>query len=599
MDLATNSKNNPKLLYAYVNQNKKIRDSIRTLIDDEGLFTTDPNKITECLNNQFFKVFSEPGNDNDFPRPNEPLHKSCEISEQAFSPQSIYDALKSLDKSKSPGVDKLHPFILNESASGFSKVLSKIYTESYSTSVVPKSWRRANISPIFKKGLKTDPANYRPISLTSIPCKIIEKILKDFIMKHIFENKLINKCQHGFVRFKSCVTNLLETLDIITESLNLGFLVDLILLDFSKAFDLVSHAGLLLKLKSLGLDPKTIKWIESFLKDRKQRVVMGEIMSSWKDVLSGVPQGSVLGPLLFIIYINDMPDLIEHLCKLFADDSKVIAVIKNYQDSERLQTDLDKLVNWAQTWKMKFNHDKCKVMYFGKKNPKTVYKLNNYETGTQVALTETDNERDLGIQLSKDLKWNLQAKKAANKANSVLGMLKRTFMYWNCDSLKTLYTTFVRPHLEYAASAWSPYLSKDIKILESVQRRATKLVPCLRTLSYEERLKRLGLSTLVDRRIRGDMIQYFKCVKGINTVNWFNPNNIANSVGLIGPAGNIRGNKHRINRQFIKNFPQRDHFFTNRIVPYWNELPEEVINSRTVNSFKKKYDKYKIDGCAN
>ena len=140
-------------------------------------------------------------------------------------------------------------------------------------------------------------------------------------------------------------------------------------------------------------------------------MVLGETMSTWKDVLSGVPQGSVLGPLLFIIYINDMSELINHLCKLFADDSKVIAVIKDYQDSERLQSDLNKLVSWAQTWKMKFNYDKCKVMYFGKKNrTKSVYTLNNFETDSRVALTEIDNESDLGIQIFSDLKWNLKLK---------------------------------------------------------------------------------------------------------------------------------------------------------------------------------------------
>ena len=518
----------------------------------------------------------------------------CTIRNERFSPYSIYTELKALDKTKSPGSDGVHPHILNECAASFSEVLSQIYLKSFNTGIVPEAWKRANISPIFKKGKKTDPSNYRPISLTAIPCKIIEKILKSAITGHLFDNKLISKNQHGFVRFKSCVTNLLETLDIITESLNLGYLVDLILLDFSKAFDLVSHTGLLIKLKSMGLDSKIIDWIKSFLVNRKQRVVLGSIMSTWKDVLSGVPQGSVLGPLLFIIYINDMPGLLHHLCRLFADDSKIIAIIKNAQDTENLQIDLDKLGNWAQTWKMRFNYDKCKTMYFGKKNrPKKAYTLNNFETSTRSEITETDTERDLGIQISKDLKWNTQAKKAACKANSVLGMLKRTFLYWDCDILKILYTTFVRPHLEYASSVWSPYLKKDIKVLELVQRRATKLVPILKNLSYADRLKKLGLTTLEERRIRGDMIQYYKCLNGYNTVDWFCPNMTVSTSSLLGPAGGIRGNKPRLNRQFIRNFPQREHFFTNRIVPYWNDLPTRVIASKSINSFKSNYDKFK------
>ena len=366
LDLAIKSKNNRRLLYAYVNQNKTIKESIRALTYENGITTIDRLKISEILNNQFFKVFSDQGSEEDFPIIPPLTTNICTIRNDRFTPYSIYTELKTLDSTKSPGSDGVHPIILNECATSICEVLSIIYLKSFDTGVVPEAWKRANISPIFKKGKKTDPSNYRPISLTAIPCKIIEKILKSAIMGHLFDNKLVSKNQHGFVRFKSCVTNLLETLDIITENLNLGYLIYLILLDFSKAFDLVSHAGFIVKLKYMGLDSKIINWIKSFLSNRKQRVVLGRIMSTWKEVLSGVPQGSVLGPLLFIIYINDMPELLFHLCRLFADDSKIIAIIKNAHDIERLQLDLDQLGNWAQLWKMRFNYDKCKVMYFGK-----------------------------------------------------------------------------------------------------------------------------------------------------------------------------------------------------------------------------------------
>ena len=232
-------------------------------------------------------------------------------------------------------------------------------------------------------------------------------------------------------------------------------------------------------------------------------------------------------------------------------------------------------------------------VFWEKNSSKTVYTLKNFETSTRSIIMETDNERDLGVQLSKNFKWNIQVKNAANRANSVLGMLKRTFIYWNCDTLKNLYVTFVRPHLEYSSSVGSPYLKKDIKILELVQRRATKLAPHLKNLKYEERLKILGLTTLEERRIRGDMIQYYKCLNGYNKIDWFNPNTIVSSVSLNGPASSIRGNKHRLNRQFIRNFPQRENFFTNRIVPYWNDLPSVVIDSKSINSFKANYDKFK------
>ncbi len=180
------------------------------------------------------------------------------------------------------------------------------------------------------------------------------------MVQHLEEFGLISNHQHGFVKKKSCVTNLLEALDTISEIVHRGFSIDLIFLDFAKAFDMVSHNGILFKLKFYGFSNKIIKFIYSFLKGRKQKVVLGDVESDWKDVLSGVPQGSVLGPLLFIIHINDMLNLLNHICKLFADDSKLIGIIRNTQDSNILQSDIEKLIHWADDWPMQFNEEKFK-----------------------------------------------------------------------------------------------------------------------------------------------------------------------------------------------------------------------------------------------
>jgi hypothetical protein len=221
---------------------------------------------------------------------------------------------------------------------------------------------------------------------------------------------------------------------------------------------------------------------------------------------------------------------------------------------------------------MKFNIEKCKIMHIGNKNrSKTDYFLTNNETQLREKLEITNGERDLGIFITSDLKWDKQANKAANKANFVLGSLKRTFTSWTIDSMRILYTTFVRPHLEYASSTWSPYRKLDIKILESVQRRATKLVPSLKNRSYEDRLLSLGLKTLEERRDRGDMINYFKCENGFNKLNWYHPNKKMYSLNQIGPSGGIRGQKHRLERQFTGNCHQRNNFFINRIIPKWNK----------------------------
>jgi hypothetical protein len=457
--------------------------------------------------------------------------------------------------------------------------------------LVPDAWKDANITPLFKKDLRHAKQNYRPISLTAIIGKVMENLVKSPMVNYLSRYDLISKNQHGFVRKKSCMTNLLETLDIITEVVNRGFSIDLIFLDFAKAFDMVSHAGLLVKLKSFGFDDQLIKWMKSYLSGRRQRVVLGDIVSSWKDVLSGIPQGSILGPLLFLLFINDMPDLLNEFCKLFADDTKLIAAIRNTTDCLMLQTDIDKATHWAETWKMQFNNKKCKVMHIGKKNPTYQYTMQN-SISERTILEETSAERDLGIILSKDLKWKHQVQKAANKANSMLGVLKRTFSHWTPETVKILYTTFVRPHLEYASSAWSPYQKQDIIRLENVQRRATKLVPSLRNLNYEKRLEIIGLSSLSDRRQRGDAIQLFKLINKFNSVEWYHPNLITNSLNTQGPASAIRGHNQRYQRQFTRNCPSREHFFSNRTIPIWNSLPKQVVEARSINDFKVNYDRF-------
>ena len=209
------------------------------------------------------------------------------------------------------------------------------------------------------------------------------------------------------------------------------------------------------------------------------------------------------------------------------------------------------------------------------------------ETGIKETIQMTSSEKDLGIILSNNMKFNQQASHAANKASIALGQLKRTFRFWTPKTFKLLYTTFVRPHLEYSASAWSPYLKKDISIIERVQRRATKIVPSIKGLPYDKRLIALNLTSLETRRLRGDLIQYFKLDRGINMINWHKPNPQIPAL-----SQSLRGNHHKIRRQKTNNCLQREHFFTNRIVLYWNDLPESVIESASVNQFKNRLDNH-------
>jgi hypothetical protein len=590
--IAVESKKNPKILYSYINNQCNIKDSIRSL-EVNGKTITNNAEICEILNEQFYKVFNKPQPNEEIPPIPSRSEVECDLDSSELNPEKIEEALRQLDTNKSPGTDGIHPLFLKECAAQISVPLSIIFKESLKSGMVPSIWKDANVTPIFKKGKKCDPSNYRPISLTAIPCKVFEKIIKKTMIKHLEQYNLICDQQHGFVKLKSCVTNLIECLDLITETLNRNFAVVLIFLDFMKAFDMVSHAHLIEKLKSFGFQGLLLNWIKSFLSNRRQRVVIKGECSSWKDVLSGVPQGSVLGPLLFIIFINDLPDGLNHLLKLFADDSKLLAIIRNSKDQELVQDDLDKLLNWSKTWKMNFNFSKCKVMNIGNraihKNRSYYFEETINQQKTTHVLDQTCSERDLGIIIREDLKWDDQIKKSISKANSSLARLKRAFTNWNPKTFKLLYSTFVRPHLEYAAVIWSPQKKQDIKALERVQRRATKCVPNLHNKSYEERLKMLGLTTLEDRRKRGDLIQMYKIEHGFNQIDWYHPLGKAPNCDGEAPSSSTRSHK-RIYRQFVKSCPARQNFFSNRTANKWNELPNDLINVNTINKFKNKHD---------
>jgi hypothetical protein len=592
-EIAAKCKSDPKLLFSYINKQRSCSNEIKSIRKSNGELSDDTSTIANVLNEAFQMVFTRDDENQNFPTFEMRCHAKCSINPlEAFKPRTIESYLLQLNKRKNGSMDGVHPYVLSECSISLCKPLSMIFIKSFELGKLPDIWKYANITPLYKKGDKYDPLNYRPISLTSICCKVMERILREIIMDHIICNNLLTNHQHGFVNNKSCLTNLIETLDIVTETLSRGFNSILVYLDFAKAFDSVQHQLLMHKLAAYGINGKLFNWIKEFLSNRRQRVNIKGVNSEWAAVTSGVPQGAVLSTLLFIIYINDMPDVMDHhLCKLFADDSKLICTIKNSNDLTTLQYDLDKLVDWANKWKLNFNIGKCKFMKLISPRDGIMkdFKLYMTKDGVEHEIGETKVERDLGVHIQNDLKWSTQIKLSCLKANNMIATLRRTFTYWNKQIFLKLYCTFVRPHLEYCVQAWNPSLKKDIAKLEKIQRRATKLIPEIRKKSYEERLRYLGLTTLEKRRERGDVIQYFKFHSGINKISWYNGNRLMVSGRGDGPAAGVRGNHHRIARQ-LTTVEARRNFITNRVVKNWNKLPSNVINSISVNGFKKRFD---------
>ena len=366
--------------------------------------------------------------------------------------------------------------------------------------------------------------------------------------------------------------------------------IDVAYLDFRKAFDLVSHKHLLYKLSKYGITQQTLKWIEAFLDERTQKVVVRGSTSVSFPVTSGVPQGFVLGPILFLLFINDLPLEVLSPISLFADDSKIFSRIiseKNKRESDdtdgrdMLQRDLNNVREWALKWKMEFNVDKCKIMHLGKSNPKHTYTMD----GTNLAVTK--EERDLGVLVDDRLRFSNHIEEIVNKANRILGLIKIGFACFDMKMFKKLYPVLVRPHLEYCVQVWSPYLQRDIKLLEGVQERATKMVPELKgIIKYEDRLEKLKMTTLQDRRTRGDMIEAYKITTGKEDIN---PNKFFKFKHVY--RGDPELTRGLIIDKKSWNCRPRANTFSIRVENPWNCLEKVEVESSSTPAFKRNYDK--------
>lgn len=385
--------------------------------------------------------------------------------------EEVLSALKRLKGKPTAGPDNIPSFILRDCCSVFTTPLTKIFNLCLRTSIFPDVWKLSKLCPVFKKGDRADVSNYRPITIISNFAKVFESVLYTR-MYNFFSDQLVD-CQHGFVAGRSTVTNLLCVSQYIANSLDRRLQCDVIYTDFSKAFDRLDHGILLTKLRKIGLSPDLLSVFKSFLCNRKQFVSFRGHRSSIISVTSGVPQGSILGPLLFNIFVNDIVDNLDDdvHCLLYADDLKLYSQITCIHDCRKLQHNLDMVFQWCELNRLYLNPNKCSVMSYGLIQQTLEH---NYNISGST-LNRPDTVRDLGVIFDPKMSFIGHINHVVGNAFKMLGFIMR-----NCrdfakgETLVLLYNSFVRSRLEYACIVWEPYYDVHINSLESVQRRFLK-----------------------------------------------------------------------------------------------------------------------------
>jgi Reverse transcriptase (RNA-dependent DNA polymerase)/Endonuclease-reverse transcriptase len=577
-ELIRKDDNNGKKFTNYIKSKTKVKTGIGPLKDKDGIPTANANEMATILNKFFTSVFIKEDREN---LPTKEHETDVFLTDILITERLVIEKIKSLKKDSAPGPDNIHPRMLKELKEVLSIPLAIIFRNSIDTGTVPRDWKKAKVVPIYKKGSKSNPGNYRPVSLTSVPCKILEGLIKDNIMEHLKNESLINQSQHGFMPGRSCTTNLTLFLDALTKTIDDGKAADVFYLDFAKAFDKVPHERLLVKVDAKGISGKIKNWLRAWLIGRTQSVVVGDAESTESDVESGVPQGMVVGPPLFTIFIDDIDDVVKLLEMLikFADDNKGMKVIENDSDRAKLQETLDSLSRWAETWSMQFNVAKCKIMHVGRSNPGYKYYMNGIE------LQSVEEETDVGVIVHKSLKPTRQCERAANTAKAVLGLIQRNFHYRDRHMYMRLYKQYVRPHLEISSPAWSPWSAREIELLEAVQKKAVGMVSGLVSRTYEERCKELKIQTLIERRQDQDLTQVFRLTKGIGGLRF---EDMFDRIPVReGPVTRLAGARNNLKAP-VARLEIRRNSFAVRTINKWNGLPHPIKDSKDVKEFKNR-----------
>ena len=582
--LILRSQDHPKLLHSYLRKKKTGRPTVGPLTLQSGQLSDDPKSMADLFADCFSSVYSK-----SVPRHPLPHQQSDGLLENiTLTQDQILQGLLHLDGSSSMGPDEIHPLLLKNCATHLAYPLTLILNRSLQNGSLPSAWKTSLVVPIFKKGARYDPLNYRPISLTSVPSKLMERIVCKELMSYLESQELLNPHQFGFRSGRSTVDQLLLVYDMVSRQTDLGTVNEVILFDFSKAFDVVVHDLIIDKLFSLGIRSRLLKWITSFLKDRVMRVCIKGQSSQPKPVLSGVPQGSVLGPILFLIYINSIASQLKSNYKLFADDLKIYSCTDsngrsdvNVLACQDVQEDINILHATALSWGLNFNADKCVALRFARPSvglDQPSYFLDGKRIPVEV------KAKDLGVLVDVKLKFHDHIQATVHKAGGLAESLLKSTVCRSANFMLFLFLSHIRPILEYASCLWNTGYVQDLRALERVQRRWTKHIDGMAGLDYGARLKKLELYSVYGRLLRADLILYWKIFHAQSCIH---PNDLFHTP----PCSRTRGHRYKIHIPSTVT-DTRKRFFSVRCIPLWNSLLPDAVCAPNLRAFKRAINTY-------
>ena len=574
-----------KLLKRFTTQNTPVNE-LPPLIYNDTIYETTQDKAN--ILNTFFQSQSTLTVPDGHLRISNSQVPDCPLLDDfVITRQDVIDSIKVLKTGKASGPDQVNSFVLKEIASEIAEPLQRLFNQSLTTSKVPLSWKFANVCAIHKKSDPQDVSNYRPISLLSVVCKVLERIVHKYIFNHYRTIDFLTSFQSGFRPKDSTVNQLVSVYHSFCQAVDSGKEVRAVFCDISKAFDRVWHEGLVHKLHLSGISGSLLSWLSNYLSDRRQCVVLSGCKSDSVAITAGVPQGSILGPLLFLVYINDIVRDIQSPIRLFADDTALFIIVDTPTEAAtKLNADLSNIHSWAEKWLVTFNPSKTKSLIISKKTNRPFHPPLFFN---DCQINEVESHTHLGVNLSNSCSWQVHIQSIKQKAWKRINLMRSFKFTLDRKSLLTIYTSFIRPIIEYSDVVWDNITNQDATDLERIQLEAARIITGgTRLASIQNLYDETHLEPLMHRRRKHKLTLFYKMFNSLTPsyLTALIPPNVGDRIGYqLRNSGNIR------------NISCKSEFFSRSFLPstidLWNSLPADVKSASSLPAFKSKLNKGK------